>query len=81
MVYVNLTEEEDEQLDTNDRYAVVVIDDKFYTYGEFKGCLYGSIVGYEVENIHITRDEACPKMLRQFIVSLSEIDTGKGGGA
>ena len=74
MVYVNLTEEEDEQLDTNDRYAVVVIDDKFYTYGEFKGCLYGSIVGYEVENIHITRDEACPRMLRQFIVSLSEIE-------
>ena len=35
---------------------------------------YASIVGYEVENIHITRDEACPKMLRQFIVSLSEIE-------
>ena len=72
MVYINLTEEEDEQLDDNDRNAYIEIE-KCYTYGEFRGCLYGNIVNYQVEKRDISRDDVCPRMLRRFIDSLSHI--------
>lgn len=72
MVYLNLTEEEDEKLDDNDRSAYIEIE-KCNTYGEFKGCLYGNIVDYQVEKRDISRDDVCPRMLRRFIDSLSHI--------
>ena len=72
MVYVDLTEEQDEDLDANGRNAGVEIE-KINTYGEFKGCLYGSISDYDVEKTDISRDDVCPRMLRRFIDSLSHI--------
>lgn len=72
MVYVNLTEDDDEKLDNNNRDAGVEIDD-FCTSGQFCGCLYGHISDYEVEKRGISREEVCPDMIRRFISELSEI--------
>lgn len=71
MVFINLTEEENEQLDEHDRHAGIIITN--FGSGQYAGCLYGSIYDYEVENPTITREEVCPKMLRNFIEQNSQI--------
>lgn len=71
MVYVNITEQEQENLDNEDGYAGIRIID--YGTGQFRGCLYGEIVDYEVENRDITREVVCPEMLQDFIDCHSQI--------
>lgn len=65
LVFVDLTEEEDEELDENDRYAGLEIT--HFGTGQFRGCIYGRISDYEVETRDISREEVCPRMLRNFI--------------
>lgn len=65
MVYVDLTEEENEQLEESEGYAGVEIT-RFGT-GLYSGCLYGRICDFEVEQLNISRDETCPAMIRRFI--------------
>ena len=72
MVYVDLTEEENEQLEESERYAGVEIT-RFGT-GLYSGCLYGRICDFEVEQLNISRDETCPAMIRRFIEEHSQIE-------
>lgn len=72
MVFVNLTAEEDRQLDDCQRYAGIEITD--YGEGQFRGCLYGRICDFEVDSsLNIERDEVCPQMLQNFIETQSHI--------
>ena len=72
MVYVDLTEEENEQLEESEGYAGVEIT-RFGT-GLYSGCLYGRICDFEVEQLNISRDETCPAMIRRFIEEHSQIE-------
>lgn len=72
MVYVDLTEEENEQLEESEGYAEVEIT-RFGT-GLYSGCLYGRICDFEVEQLNISRDETCPAMIRRFIEEHSQIE-------
>lgn len=72
MVYVDLTEEENEQLEESEGYAGVEIT-RFGT-GLYSGCLYGRICDFEVEQLNISRDETCPTMIRRFIEEHSQIE-------
>lgn len=72
MVYVDLTEEENEQLEESEGYAGVEIT-RFGT-GLYSGCLYGRICDFEVEQLNISRDETCPAMIRRFIEEHSQSD-------
>ena len=72
MVYVDLTEEENEQLEESEGYAGVEIT-RFGT-GLYSGCLYGRICDFEVEQLNISRDETCPAMIRRFIEEPSQIE-------
>lgn len=76
MVYVNLTEEEDEMLDEYDGYACIEITKSVSNSdtGQFRGCLYGRICSYDVERRNIAREEVCPAMLKRFIAAHSEIE-------
>ena len=72
MVYVDLTEEENEQLEESEGYAGVEIT-RFGT-GLYSGCLYGRICDFEVEQLNISHDETCPAMIRRFIEEHSQIE-------
>lgn len=72
MVFVDLTEEEDEELDNYDGNAGIEITS--FGSGQFRGCLYGRIYDYEVEKRDISREEACPMMLKKFISEHSKIN-------
>lgn len=71
MVYVNLTEEENEELEANGGNACIEIID--YGEDQYKGCVYGKIYDYQVEKRDITREEFYPGFLRRFIDELSDI--------
>lgn len=65
MVFVDITEEENKELDESGGNAGIEITE--FGKGQFRGCLYGRICDYEVEKRDITRDEVCLMMLRRFI--------------
>ena len=71
MVFVNLTEEEDEELKEHNGYAGVEITE----FGDkgFRGCIYGRICDYNVEKKDFNRDDACMQLLQDFIDDNSEI--------
>jgi len=71
MVFVDLSEEEDEELDGTNGNAGIEITG--FGTGQFKGCLYGHVYDYEVEKLDISRDEVCPMMLSKFIAEHSQI--------
>lgn len=71
MVYVDLTEEEDKELDEHSRYAGVEIT--HCGEGQFHGCLYGRICDYEVESQNFSRETVRPLMLKSFIAEHSNI--------
>lgn len=71
MVYVDITEEDNEKLQETDGYAGVEIS--HVGTGQFRGCVYGHICDFEVEKRDISRDEVCPAMLRSFIQEHSEV--------
>lgn len=71
MVFVDITEEEDEALDEHDGNAGIEITN--FGTGQFRGCLYGRICDYEVEKRDISREEVCPRMLKNFIATHSQI--------
>ncbi len=72
MVFVDITEEQDEELELHDRNAGIVITE--HGTGQYRGCLYGRIEDYEVEKRSISREETCPPMLRRFIAEHSQIN-------
>lgn len=75
MVYVNLTQEEDDKLEETNGYAGIRITG--FGSGQFRGCLYGEISDYEAEKLDIDREEVCPAMLKRFIKEHSQIQLSK----
>ena len=72
LVFVDLSEEENVQLDECRRYAGVEITG--FGEGQFRGCLYGQICDFNVdETVNIERDEVCASRLHDFIESISYI--------
>lgn len=71
MVYVDITEEDNEKLQETDGYAGVEIS--HVGTGQFRGCVYGHICDFEVDKRNISRDEVCPAMLRNFIQEHSKV--------
>ncbi len=78
MVFVDITAEEDEELDLHNRNAGIVITE--HGKGQYRGCLYGRIEDYEVEKTSILREETCPAMLKRFIAEHSELKMHERGG-
>lgn len=76
MVFVNLTEEEDEELRSGGLAVIAVTE---YGTGQFRGCLYGEIDGYDVETRYINREDVCLPMLRRFINENSDIHLEQKG--
>lgn len=73
MVFADITEEENEELDDTDGYTCIEITG--HGEGQFRGCLYGRIADeYEVDNNDITRDEVRSKMQKEFIEEHSHIE-------
>lgn len=71
MVYVNLSEQEDTELDQYERYAgieIIGFGDK-----QFRGCLYGRICDYEADTCNINREESRQRLIERFIDDHSDI--------